>query len=40
MKHPIDEQKKEEKNIPPEIAQASAKYKADRDQILAIKDTT
>jgi hypothetical protein len=40
MKHPIDEQKKEEKNIPPEVLEQSAKYKADRDQVLAIKDTT
>lgn len=40
MKHPIDEQEKPKNNIPPEVAQASAKYKADRDQILAIKDTT
>jgi len=35
MKHPIDEKK-----IPPEVAQASADYKANRDQILAIRETT
>lgn len=35
MKHPIDEETPKN-NVPPEVAQASALYKANRDQILAI----
>lgn len=39
MKHPIDEETPKN-DIPPEVIQASIAYKANRDQILAIKDTS